>query len=211
MFFPLPGLEEIFLSDNVAVDESMTNDNNSMDEVNIDNAINDEIAVESGAIDDMTNSDVDALDHADVNDDSLIEVVETVLRTTRLRSPGRKKIKKINKMPVFEVKMTKRQAEKEMGHERRVDCVSKELTQMFVDKKVLEPKMKSEVPRKNRKKPIRLSCRYDIKYDGAIVLAVDRSGFRFPTTASTPAWVTNIIVLSCKTLDTLMTSPCSST
>ncbi len=78
-------------------------------------------------------------------------------------------------MPTFEVKMTKRQAEKEMGNERRVNCVSNELAQMFVEKKVLKPKMKSEVPQNNRKKPIRLSCRYDIKYDGDGIFDKDKA------------------------------------
>ena len=45
---------------------------------------------------------------------------------------------------------------------------------MFVDKKVLEPKMKHDVPQKNGK-PIRLSCRYDIKYDGDGVFDKDKA------------------------------------
>ena len=45
------GLEELFLSDNVAIDDFMTTNDDPMDEVNIENAINDEIAADNGVID----------------------------------------------------------------------------------------------------------------------------------------------------------------
>ncbi len=67
--------------DNVTANELMTTNDDSMDEVNIENATKDEIDVENEVIDGMTNNDDDALDHDEVNNDSLIELVETVLRT----------------------------------------------------------------------------------------------------------------------------------
>ena len=41
-----------------------------------------------------------------------MDVVATVLRTSRLRPISRRKVEK---MPKFEVKMTRKQAEREMG------------------------------------------------------------------------------------------------
>lgn len=46
---------------------------------------------------------------------------------------------------------------------------------MFLDKEVLTPVMKSIVPRNSRRKPMRLTCRYDVKYDGDVVFEKDKA------------------------------------
>ena len=101
-----------------------------------------------------------------------MDVRATMLRVASMRS----KLKTPRKKPIdFRIHLTKSQAEKEMGHERRVKCAAAELQQMFLDKKVLSPVMKSNVPRNSKRKPIRLSCRYDVKYDGDGVFDKDKA------------------------------------